>query len=175
VRAAAETFRANPKLGTESVLTQLGVGEALVSLLDEQGQPTVVERAFVVPPRSQIGPIPPGVRQQIMGASLVAGVYEQVVDRESAYERLKAAHAQAQPATPAPVNPPAGRGAAPTPAPQGTPSGGGIMESLFGGGNRRSDSVMTSMTKSVARSVGSSVGRELARGLLGSLFGGRRR
>jgi len=91
VKSAAQTFRANPKLNTESVLTELGVGEALVSLLDENGQPCVVERAFIVPPRSQIGPIRPDQRQQLMANSIVAGVYEQVVDRESAYEKLTGA------------------------------------------------------------------------------------
>src|SRR6186713_217918 len=89
VKSAAETFRPNPKLNTAAVLTELGVGEALVSFLDEKGQPVVVERAFIVPPHSQIGPIAPALRRQLMDSSLVNGVYEKVVDRESAYERLK--------------------------------------------------------------------------------------
>src|SRR5262249_38697306 len=116
VQAAAETFRANPKLKTESVLTELGVGEALVSLLDEQGQPAVVERALIIPPRSQIGPIAPAQREQIMQSSIVAGIYDKPLDRESAYERLTAAHAQAAPAAPG--------------APQ--PAKGGFFESIFG-------------------------------------------
>ncbi len=86
VQAAAETFRTNPKLKTATVLTELAVGEALVSLLDEKGQPCVVERAWVVPPRSQIGPISPEIRKQLIKNSLVAGKYEQIMDQESAYK-----------------------------------------------------------------------------------------
>ncbi len=93
VQAAAETFRANPKLKTANVLTELGVGEAVASFLDEKGQPCVVERAFVVPPRSQIGPITPEMRKQLMANSLVAGQYEQVIHRESASEQLAARQA----------------------------------------------------------------------------------
>ncbi|HKB07932.1 MAG TPA: helicase HerA-like domain-containing protein, partial [Candidatus Polarisedimenticolia bacterium] len=90
VRAAARTFRSNPKLEVETVITQLGVGEALVSFLDENGTPGIVERALIRPPRSRLGPMAPEVRQQMMSQSLVAGVYEKIVDRESAYEILKA-------------------------------------------------------------------------------------
>ena len=89
VRAAAQTFRTNPKLNVETVITELAVGEALVSFLDEKGTPGIVERALVCPPHSQIGPITPAQRQQIISSSVVFGVYEKVVDRESAYERLK--------------------------------------------------------------------------------------
>src|SRR5271169_6901871 len=89
VKAAAQTFRANPKLNVETVITELGVGEALVSFLDEKGIPGMVERAMVCPPHSQIGPITPEQRADIIKNSVVAGVYETVVDRESAYERLK--------------------------------------------------------------------------------------
>ena len=89
VKAAAQTFRANPAINIEQVILELGVGEALVSFLDEKGTPAMVERALVCPPRSQIGPITPAQRQQIIHESLVAGVYEQAVDRESAYERLR--------------------------------------------------------------------------------------
>src|SRR6202046_1470168 len=89
VKAAAQTFRANPKVNVESVITELGVGEALVSFLDEKGIPGMVERAMVCPPHSQIGPITPEQRAEIIKSSVVAGVYETVVDRESAYERLK--------------------------------------------------------------------------------------
>jgi DNA helicase HerA-like ATPase len=166
VRSAAETFRVNPKLNTEAVLTQLAVGEALVSLLDANGQPGVVERAWIVPPRSQIGPITPQQRQQILQNSLVAGVYENVVDRESAYEKLKAAHSQA--AAPG-AAPPVMTGAAPA------PSGGGFFDSLFQKTSARGDSIATTMAKSMARSVSSTMGREIVRGVLGSLFGGRRR
>jgi len=177
VKAAAETFRANPAVNTEAVLTELGVGEALVSFLDENGQPTVVERAFIVPPRSQIGPIPPEQRRQIIENSVVTGVYEKVVDRESAYERLAAAHGQTAGA--------AGGGAAPAEKK-------GFFESLFGGGGggtstsglptaasrrggRQPDSMIEMVTKSAARTMGSTVGREIIRGVLGSIFGGSRR
>jgi len=176
VQAAADTFRANPKIKTAEVLMELGVGEALVSCLDENGQPKVVERAFIIPPRSQLGPITPQQRQQIMANSIVAGVYEKVVDRESAYEKLTQAVQQTQP---------------PTGAPQ-TSSSGGFWGSIFGGGSsaptpmksarspgRQPDSMATIATKSVVRSVssaiGSSIGRQVIRGLMGSLFGGGRR
>ncbi|MFN4293038.1 MAG: helicase HerA-like domain-containing protein [Thermoflexales bacterium] len=88
VRAAATTFRPNPKINTEQAITELGVGEALVSFLDEKGMPGVVERAFILPPRSQIGPITPEQRRQLISSSLVYGYYEKQLDRESAYEML---------------------------------------------------------------------------------------
>ena len=90
VKAAAETFRQNPKLNTETVLTELAVGEALVSMLDENGSPEVVERAKIVPPRSQVGAITPDQRKQIIDSSVLAGHYEKAIDRESAYEKLQA-------------------------------------------------------------------------------------
>ena len=89
VKAAASTMRANPGLDVETAITELPVGEALVSLLDERAGPSVTERVFVIPPGSQIGPITPAQRQALIANSLVAGVYEKTVDRESAYERLK--------------------------------------------------------------------------------------
>src|SRR5271156_789021 len=100
VKAAAQTFRANPAVNVEKVILEMGVGEALVSFLDEKGTPGMVERALVCPPRSQIGPITPEQRQQIMRESLVAGVYEKAVDRESAYELLKARTASGDVAQP---------------------------------------------------------------------------
>ena len=108
VRAAATTFRANPKINIETTITELGVGEALVSFLDEKGTPNIVERALVCPPHSQIGAITPEQRKQIIASSLVAGVYEQAVDRESAYELLQARAGQTAAATPAPA-PPSGQ------------------------------------------------------------------
>ncbi len=89
VRSAADTFRSNPSLDTATVITQLEVGEALVSFLDEKGTPAIVQRALIYPPHGQIGPITPDQRQTLMQTSLVAGVYDTPVDRESAYERLK--------------------------------------------------------------------------------------
>ena len=89
VKAAASTMRANPAFDAEKAITELGVGEALVSFLDEKGRPHVVERAFVVPPGSRLGPVTDAERRALIAGSIVAGVYDQVVDRESAYERLK--------------------------------------------------------------------------------------
>jgi len=99
VKAAAETMRDNPSLDEETVITELGVGEALVSFLDEKGRPGMVERAFILPPQGQIGPITPAQRQAVIASSLVAGHYEKEIDRESAYENLKARAEQAAVAT----------------------------------------------------------------------------
>ena len=175
IKAAATTFRTNPHLNTETALTELAVGEALVSLLDERGQPGIVDRALIVPPRGQIGAITPAQRAAILQASLVAGTYESPVDRESAYERLKAAHA----AAPSP-GPSAATALRPSPsaasaAPAPPAAGGGLFGSLFEKTSARGDSIMQSMAKSVVRTVGSSVGREIVRGVLGSIFGGGRR
>jgi DNA helicase HerA-like ATPase len=166
VKAAAETMRANPKLDTEKAILDLGVGEALISLLDEKGRPGMVERAFVLPPASRIGPVTSDERRATIAASPVAGVYEKSVDRESAYEKLRARAGQSPPA--------AGPGTAGAP-------GGGFMDSLkdsLGGlmsGSGRKDSMVEAMAKSAARTVGSTVGREIVRGVLGSLFGGSKR
>jgi DNA helicase HerA-like ATPase len=173
VKAAAQTFRANKKLDVEEVITQLGVGEALVSFLDEKGIPGVVERAMVCPPHSQIGPITPEQRAAIIKSSVVAGVYETPVDRESAYEKLKGKVA----ASTTPAAPGASGVGSPT-LPQG--SGSGWLESattalggvLGGGGSRRGDTAMQAMVKSAARTMGSTVGRQIIRGVLGSLMGG---
>ena len=89
VKTAAATFRANPEFNVEQAITELGVGEALISCLDEQGIPQVVERAWVMPPYSSFSPISPEQRQALISQSIVAGVYEQSVDRDSAYERLQ--------------------------------------------------------------------------------------
>jgi len=157
VRAAAETMRDNAALDEETAITELGVGEALVSLLDEKGRPAVVERALIVPPRAQIGPLTSTERQQIIANSLVAGHYEKAVDRESAYEMLKS-RAEAKQAEAA--------------AQQS--GGGGLLDGLMGGGSSRRQSTGEALVKSVARTVGSELGRRLVRGVLGSLLGGRR-
>jgi DNA helicase HerA-like ATPase len=170
VKAAAETMRDNDKLDEEAAITELGVGEALVSFLDEKGRPGVVERCFIVPPEGQLGPIDDGQRRQLIQNSLVAGVYEKTVDRESAYEIIKAragqAAAQAQAET-----------QAKTEARQ-EPAGGGILGDLLGGaagtGGRRREGVVEALAKSAARSIGSQVGRAIIRGVLGSILGGRR-
>jgi DNA helicase HerA-like ATPase len=179
VKAAAETMRDNDKLDEEKIITELGVGEALVSFLDEKGRPGIVERAFIVPPGGQIGPIEPAKRQQLMQTSLVAGVYEKTVDRESAYEVIKARAAQARSeqaqASPRPAPASAARQAE---APAVGGGLGGILGDLLGGatgaGGRRREGVVEALAKSAARSVGSQVGRAIIRGVLGSLLGGKR-
>ncbi len=170
VRAAAETMRDNPLLDEATVITELGVGEALVSCLDEKGRPGVVERAFIIPPQGQIGPIEPQERQRLMQSSLVAGVYEKAVDRESAYELLKSRAEQAAQTQSAAQTASAGGG--------GTGGGlGGMLGDLLGGGgsgNRRREGVVEALAKSAARSVGSQLGRAIIRGVMGSILGGRR-
>jgi len=171
VRAAAETLRDNAALDEQAAITELSVGEALVSLLDEQGRPSVVERAWIVPPCGQIGPITAVERQALIGTSLVAGVYEKAVDRESAYEVLKA-RAESRAAAPAP--------SAPAPAGTAEPQSGGfggmlgdLLGGATGGGSHR-EGVGEALAKSAARAIGSQVGRAIIRGVLGSILGGRR-
>jgi DNA helicase HerA-like ATPase len=173
VKAAAETMRDNPNLDEEAAITELGVGEALVSCLDEKGRPNIVERALIVPPHAQIGPITPDERKQITAGSLLAGHYEKAVDRESAYELLKGRTEGKQPQTEA-------QGTSGTAAP--TASGGGILDSIggalggvFGGSGNSSrasnrQSMGEAFAKSAVRSIGSAVGREIIRGVLGSIF-----
>jgi hypothetical protein len=178
VKSAASTMRANPKLDMETAITELAVGEALVSFLDDKGRPSVTERLFVLPPGSQIGPITADQRKALIASSLVAGVYEKAVDRESAYEKLKGrAAASPTQATATSREESAERGqAAPastTAAP--TSSGGGWLSDVAGGllrGSGRKDSVLETVAKSAARSIGSTVGREIIRGVLGSILGG---
>ena len=174
VQAAAQTMRDNPDLDEETVITELGVGEALVSFLDQKGQPGIVERAFIIPPHSQIGPIVAAQRQQLIQSSLVAGVYEKSIDRESAYEVLKARAGQA--AAQAGEVPQVGGTISQTPAESG--GLGGMLGDLLGGstgprGGHR-EGVVEALAKSAARSVGSQVGRAIIRGVLGSILGGRR-
>ncbi|MEO6964672.1 MAG: helicase HerA-like C-terminal domain-containing protein [Acidobacteriaceae bacterium] len=166
VRAAAQTFRTNPDLKVESVITELGVGEGLVSFLDEKGIPAMVERALICPPRSQIGPITPEQRQAVMKNSLVAGVYKTPVDRESAYERLKSRAVQSAAASPEEHKSAWSENL-------GDLLGTGGARS--GTGGRRGDTLMESVVKSAARSMGSTVGRQIVRGILGSILGGSTR
>ena len=142
VRAAAQTFRTNPNLDTEKVITELGVGEALISFLDEKGRPGIVEQALIRPPYSQIGPIENSDRKRIIRASLVYGFYEKTVDRESAYEMLKKRAEQA-----------------PKPAPKTKKKPG-----------RQRQGIMETMAKSAARSVGRQIANKLMRGILGSIL-----
>jgi DNA helicase HerA-like ATPase len=177
VRAAAETMRDNANLDEETAITELGVGEALVSFLDEKGRPGIVERAFIVPPRGQIGPVDAAKRQQLMQTSLVAGVYERAVDRESAYETLKARAEQVQ-AQNEQAQAEAAARKAEAEAPAGGGGLGGVLGDLLGGaagaGGRRREGMVEALAKSAARSVGSQVGRAIIRGVLGSLLGGKR-
>jgi DNA helicase HerA-like ATPase len=180
VKSAAETMRPNPAFSVEQVITELGVGEALVSLLDEKGRPAVTERALIVPPGSQLGPLAEAERARLIAESPLAGFYEKAVDRESAYEKLKA---RAEAATPRQresrqrdASVPSGE--SPSRAPQGSDGGSLASDILFGRrgprGGRQTQGLIEAMANSAARSVGSQAGRSLIRGLLGSLLGGRR-
>jgi len=160
VRTAAETLRPNPKLKAVEVITELGVGEALVSFLDEKGTPRIVERAWIVPPGSRIGPLTDAERQEAIQKSAFFQKYGTALDRESAYEKLTR---QKTPTTektnqPAATNP--------------------VSDILFGKtgprGGKQSQGLIEAMTKSAARTVGSQVGREIVRGILGSILGKRR-
>ena len=160
VRSAAETFRANSEFDVAQVITELSTGEALVSFLDEKGAPSVVQRAFVCPPHSQVGPIRPEQRAKIIQSSTLFGHCEKAMDRESAYELLKgrAEHPAAPPSTSASSWLPAFGSNAQT-----------------GSKGRQGDSMAEAMLKSVVRAAGSQIGRQLIRGVMGSLLGGNRR
>lgn len=153
VRAAAETFRSNAKLDTAKVIGELGVGEALVSVLDDDGRPTPVERVLICPPESRIGPLTARERTEQLSRSPLRGKYDQVLDRESAYERLKQ-RAATQTEQHEPVMP--------------------KTATTTRGGGRQRESAMEALAKSAARAVGSQLGRQIVRGILGSLLGKRR-
>ncbi|KAB2964490.1 helicase HerA-like C-terminal domain-containing protein [Zoogloea sp.] len=170
VKTAAETMRANPAFDAATVITELGVGEALLSFLDEKGRPSIVERGFIVAPDSRLGPLTPAERKAAIEGSVIFGHYEALVDRESAYEKLQGGGARAD-GTPASTG-----GAAPAPTED---SGGGLFgglgEILFGStGPRggRHPGLAETAARSVARTVGSTIGREIVRGVLGSILGG---
>jgi DNA helicase HerA-like ATPase len=162
VKSAAETFRPNPEVDVEASITELGVGEALISLLDEKGRPMPVERAFVCPPASRLGPATEDERQQTIRSSLLYGHYEKLVDRESAYEKLKSRAAQT-----AAEAPPAEEG-------KGFDWGGMLGGSTGPRGGHR-EGVLEAAAKNAARAIGSELGRQIIRGVLGSLLGGKRR
>jgi len=172
VKTAATTLRANPKLNVEKAITELEVGEALVSLLDEKGRPTVVERAFIVPPGTRVGPITAQEREKLIKGSALAGTYDKSVDRESAYEKLTQRVAEKAPAA----------GESGVPAGKTAAAGGGLLDALGGflGGSTgprggRREGAVEAAAKSAARAIGSQVGREIVRGVLGGLLGGKRR
>nr|WP_321353396.1 helicase HerA-like domain-containing protein [uncultured Methanoregula sp.] len=178
VKATATTMRQKPGLDIETAITELAVGEALVSFLDAKGRPSVTERVFVLPPGSQLGPITPQQRQALMASSLVAGVYEKMVDRESAYEKLKGRTAEAGAQAGNAASAGNGKGPSGAPAEEGGGLLGGLNDVLFGstgprGGKR--DGLAQTMAKSAVRTMGTTIGKEILRGVLGSVFGGRRR
>jgi DNA helicase HerA-like ATPase len=175
VKSAASTMRANPGLDIETAITELAVGEALVSFLDAKGRPSVTERVYVLPPGSQIGPISPEQRAALIQGSLVAGAYEAAQDRESAYEKLKGRAAASGDAA-------AAMQAGGTKAAAAASEDGGMMgelkDMLFGstgprGGKR--EGLVEKAASSAIRSMGSAVGREIFRGVLGGLLGGSKR
>ena len=182
VKATAETMRPKAGLDIEAAITELAVGEALISLLDAKGRPSETERVFVLPPGSQLGPITDAQRQALIKDSLVAGVYEKTVDRESAYEVFNArtgsnlAQAEAE-AKDAPKTPRIPGGAKPDAASDSGGIGSMVNEALFGRTGPRGgqyDGLVQSMAKTAARSVASGLGRQLVRGILGGLLGGKR-
>jgi DNA helicase HerA-like ATPase len=143
VKAAATTFRQNKDLDVASVITELGVGEALVSFLNEKGQPNVVDRALIYPPQSQLPPLSVAEREQVIKESTIGGHYEKALDRESAYEMLQKRAPQAEQ--------PANR-----------------QESAW---QNETGKLLGALGTSAARAIGSQVGREIIRGVLGSIFG----
>src|SRR5262245_30681721 len=180
VNVAAETLRPNPKIDTARAITELAVGEALVAVLDEKGTPTITERAWIAPPASQIGPISDGERDAIRKRSLgVYGHYEQAVDRESAYEKLRG-RTEERAGGAGTAGRAGGENPAPTPTiPAPAPAAGGLTDMLsqvlFGstgprGGHR--EGMLESAAKSAARSAGSGLGRAILRGALGGILGG---
>lgn len=163
VKSAAETFRANPKVNVTAAITELGVGEALVSFLDEKGVPAPVERAFVCPPGSRVGPATDDERGRIIKGSVLYGHYEKEVDRESAHEILKVRASES--------------------SGKAEEGGGFDWGGIFGGGGeksekkapaRRSDTILEATAKSAMRTIGSELGRQIIRGVLGSILGKRR-
>lgn len=180
VKVAAQTFRPNPAFSTDSVITELGTGEALVSVLDGKGSPTPVERVFIAPPASRIGPLTAEERTEVMNRSPYQNIYNQMIDRESAYEVLKARVAQQQQSDQQQK----------------------VQEQLRAEQERifkeqqkqqqqaqreqaraqqqaeradaRRESAAEALAKSAARAIGSNLGRQIVRGILGSLLGGRR-
>ena len=164
VKSAAETFRQNPKIDVESAITELGVGEALVSFLNEKGQPGIVDRAYILPPHSQIGPVNSDERKDIIQKSLIYGVYEKVVDRESAYEILLKKNTGIQKKEELKENQKQNNERKDNTyydhdyKPQN-------RQKRRGGGD-----ILEKMVKTASSSIGKQIGGSLVRGILGSLF-----
>lgn len=163
VRTAAETFVANPRLNVAEVISQLGVGEALVSTLQEKGIPMPVERTLICPPRSRIGAVSPEERAAVRARSPIGGRYDSPVNRESAYEILSRRALKGDAAV-----------SGPSQAEAEKPSGRGPLGDFLWGTKRRQGMVET-MAKQAARTVGSQIGRQILRGVLGGITGGSRR
>lgn len=161
VRASAETMRDNPALDEVAAIMDMGVGEALVSMLDAKGKPGLTERVFILPPQAQLGPITLAQRTALIQNSLIAGHYEKQVDRESAYETLKNRAAKSA-------------DAATTNTTQNSRGLGGIFGDMLGGSGGQREGVAEALAKSAARAIGSQVGRSIIRGVMGSLFGNKR-
>jgi hypothetical protein len=151
VKAAADTFRASPKLNVAKAITELEVGEALVSVLDEKGAPTKVERAYICPPHSRLTPLAPEERSKIIKESTIYGHYEKTVDRESAYEKLKARTEQKEAEEIS------------------------AQKEKASAGRSQTGDLISAAAKSAAHAIGSQIGRQIIRGVLGSIFGGGRR
>jgi uncharacterized protein len=156
VKTAAETFRANPGFDTEKTITELGIGEALVSVLDPKGVPTMVERTLIRPPMSRLGGIDEDERRSILKASPVKGLYDEAVDRDSAYELLAKRAAQAaEGRAPASEQREASR-ERPRPAPRSTR-------------DTATERFVKNMAGTVGRQVGNMIVRQVFRGILGGL------
>ena len=158
VRAAATTFRQNPEVDVEAAITELGVGEALVSVLEEKGTPGVVRRALIAPPQSRLGAITPTERETVIRNSIIHGHYERSVDRESAFEIIRGQTEEKARSIPAPVE---------TPRQDSRPATEEASPVMEVAGD-----VIGALAKSAARSIGTSLGRQIVRGILGSIFGG---
>ena len=173
VKTAAETFVANPNLDVAKTIGQLGVGEALVSMLLEKGVPMPVEKTLVAPPRCRMGAITDAERAQVRAGSPVGAKYDKAIDRESAAEKLAERHADAGADAPA-AKAGDGRGAQPQAQQQdeGGGIGGAVKDALFG--TKRRQGMIETMAKQTARTMGSQVGRQILRGVLGGIFGGRK-
>ncbi|MFS8137563.1 MAG: helicase HerA-like domain-containing protein, partial [Thermomonas sp.] len=165
VKTAAETFVPNPNLDVAQAISQLGTGEALVSMLLDKGVPMPVERTMIAPPRCRMGSITDAERAQVRAGSPVGAKYDKTIDRQSASEMLAARHVDAdQASTPAP-------GRATAQADSGG-IGQSVKDAMFGTSRRQG--MVESMAKQAARTVGSQVGRQILRGIMGSIFGGKR-
>jgi uncharacterized protein len=147
VKAAADTFRASPKLNVAKAITELEVGEALISVLDEKGAPTMVERAYIYPPHSRLTPLAPEERSQIIKDSTIYGHYEKTVDRESAYEKLKERTEQREAEAIS------------------------AQKEKASAGHSQAGDLIAAAAKSAAHAIGSQIGRQIMRGILGSIFG----